>query len=247
MAIEDSDKLKISRRIATVWVVISMFIAILIGIIGYSVSKAGKVPMLGSSAESETIVIQLSNLLSQYGPFLAIIAGIALAGILASTMSTADSQLLTAASGVSQDLLQDFFGIKLSSKASMLAARGTVIGIAIVGIFLAWNPNSSVFRIVSFAWAGFGASFGPLMLFSLFWKRTTKQAAIAGVLAGGIMVFLWKFAIAPMGGVWAIYELLPAFLVSCLVILVVSLLTPPPADEIVAEFEDVGRQTAGKA
>ncbi len=244
MAIEDSDKLKISRRIATVWVVISMFIAILIGIIGYSVSKAGKVPMLGSSAESETIVIQLSNLLSQYGPFLAIIAGIALAGILASTMSTADSQLLTAASGVSQDLLQDFFGIKLSSKASMLAARGTVIGIAIVGIFLAWNPNSSVFRIVSFAWAGFGASFGPLMLFSLFWKRTTKQAAIAGVLAGGIMVFLWKFAIAPMGGVWAIYELLPAFLVS---ILVVSLLTPPPADEIVAEFEDVGRQTAGKA
>lgn len=247
MAIEDSDKLKISRRIATVWVVISMFIAILIGIIGYSVSKAGKVPMLGSSAESETIVIQLSNLLSQYGPFLAIIAGIALAGILASTMSTADSQLLTAASGVSQDLLQDFFGIKLSSKASMLAARGTVIGIAIVGIFLAWNPNSSVFRIVSFAWAGFGASFGPLMLFSLFWKRTTKQAAIAGVLAGGIMVFLWKFAIAPMGGVWAIYELLPAFLVSCLVILVVSLLTPPPSDEIVAEFEDVGRQTAGKA
>ncbi len=247
MAIEDSDKLKISRRIATVWVVISMFIAILIGIIGYSVSMAGKVPLLGSSAESETIVIQLSNLLSQYGPFLAIIAGVALAGILASTMSTADSQLLTAASGVSQDLLQDFFGIKLSPKSSMLAARGTVIGIAIVGIFLAWNPDSSVFRIVSFAWAGFGASFGPLMLFSLFWKRTTKQGAIAGVLAGGVMVFLWKFAIAPMGGVWAIYELLPAFLVSCLVILVVSLLTPPPASEIVAEFEDVSRQTAGKA
>ena len=247
MAIEDGDKLKISRRIATVWVVISMFIAILIGIIGYSVSMAGKVPLLGSSAESETIVIQLSNLLSQYGPFLAIIAGVALAGILASTMSTADSQLLTAASGVSQDLLQDFFGIKLSPKSSMLAARGTVIGIAIVGIFLAWNPDSSVFRIVSFAWAGFGASFGPLMLFSLFWKRTTKQGAIAGVLAGGVMVFLWKFAIAPMGGVWAIYELLPAFLVSCLVILVVSLLTPPPAREIVAEFEDVSRQTAGKA
>ena len=85
------------------------------------------------------------------------------------------------------------------------------------------------------------------MLFSLFWKRTTKQGAIAGVLAGGVMVFLWKFAIAPMGGVWAIYELLPAFLVSCLVILVVSLLTPPPASEIVAEFEDVSRQTTGKA
>ena len=242
MAIEDGDKLKISRRIATVWVVISMFIAILIGIIGYSVSKAGRIPMLGSSSESETIVIQLSNLLSQYGPFLAIIAGIALAGILASTMSTADSQLLTAASGVSQDLLQDFFGIKLSSHHSMLAARGTVIGIAIIGILLAWNPDSSVFRIVSFAWAGFGASFGPLMLFSLFWKRTTKQGAIAGMLAGGVMVFVWKFCIAKLGGVWSIYELLPAFIVGCVVIAAVSLLTPAPAQEIVDEFETVGKE-----
>ena len=232
MAIEDGDKLKISRRIATVWVVISMFIAILIGIIGYSVSKAGRIPMLGSSSESETIVIQLSNLLSQYGPFLAIIAGIALAGILASTMSTADSQLLTAASGVSQDLLQDFFGIKLSPRHSMLAARGTVIGIAIIGILLAWNPDSSVFRIVSFAWAGFGASFGPLMLFSLFWKRTTKQGAIAGMLAGGVMVFVWKFCIAKLGGVWSIYELLPAFIVGCVVIVAVSL----------DEFETVGKE-----
>lgn len=242
MAIEDGDKLKISRRIATVWVVISMFIAILIGIIGYSVSKAGRIPMLGSSSESETIVIQLSNLLSQYGPFLAIIAGIALAGILASTMSTADSQLLTAASGVSQDLLQDFFGIKLSPRHSMLAARGTVIGIAIIGILLAWNPDSSVFRIVSFAWAGFGASFGPLMLFSLFWKRTTKQGAIAGMLAGGVMVFVWKFCIAKLGGVWSIYELLPAFIVGCVVIAAVSLLTPAPAQEIVDEFETVGKE-----
>lgn len=242
MAIEDGDKLKISRRIATVWVVISMFIAILIGIIGYSVSKAGRIPMLGSSSESETIVIQLSNLLSQYGPFLAIIAGIALAGILASTMSTADSQLLTAASGVSQDLLQDFFGIKLSPRHSMLAARGTVIGIAIIGILLAWNPDSSVFRIVSFAWAGFGASFGPLMLFSLFWKRTTKQGAIAGMLAGGVMVFVWKFCIAKLGGIWSIYELLPAFIVGCVVIVAVSLLTPAPAQEIVDEFETVGKE-----
>ena len=242
MAIENGDKLKISRRIATVWVVISMFIAILIGIIGYSVSKAGRIPMLGSSSESETIVIQLSNLLSQYGPFLAIIAGIALAGILASTMSTADSQLLTAASGVSQDLLQDFFGIKLSPRHSMLAARGTVIGIAIIGILLAWNPDSSVFRIVSFAWAGFGASFGPLMLFSLFWKRTTKQGAIAGMLAGGVMVFVWKFCIAKLGGVWSIYELLPAFIVGCVVIVAVSLLTPAPAQEIVDEFETVGKE-----
>ena len=235
MAIEDDAKLKTSRRIATIWVVISMFIAVLIGIVGLAVTKAGKVPFLGTSSESETIIIQLSNLLSQHGIFFALIAGLVLAGILASTMSTADSQLLAAASSVSHDLVQDFFGKKLNPKASMLAARGTVIGIAIVGIFLAWNPDSSVFQIVSFAWAGFGSAFGPVVLFALFWKRTNKQGAIAG------MVAIWKYLVAPMGGAWAIYELLPAFLVACLVIVVVSLLTPPPSQEIVEEFEAVGK------
>ncbi|MBO5495895.1 MAG: sodium/proline symporter, partial [Oscillospiraceae bacterium] len=167
MAIEDSSKLKVSRRIASVWVVISMAIAMLIGIIGYSVSKAGAIPFLTSSSESETIVIKLADLMSTYGVFFAIIAGVVMAGILACTMSTADSQLLTAASGVSQDLIQDFFRVKLSQKASLKAARLTVIGIAIVGLLLAWNPNSSVFRIVSFAWAGFGAAFGPVMILAL--------------------------------------------------------------------------------
>ena len=110
-----------------------------------------------------------------------------------------------------------------------------------MGILLAWNPNSSVFRIVSFAWAGFGAAFGPLVLFSLFWKRTTKQGAIAGMVAGGAMVFIWKYLLAPMGGAWSIYELLPAFLVACVAIVVVSLATPAPAKEIVEEFEGVGK------
>jgi sodium/proline symporter len=169
------------------------------------------------------------------------VAGVVLAGILASTMSTADSQLLAASAGVSQDLLQDFFGIKLSNKASILAARLTIVVIAIVGVFLAWNPESSVFRIVSFAWAGFGASFGPVILFSLFWKRTNKQGALAGMIAGGVMVFVWKYLIAPMGGAWSIYELLPAFLIGCVAIVVVSLVTPAPSKEICEEFEAVGR------
>ena len=169
----------------------------------------------------------------------AIIAGVVLAGILASTMSTADSQLLAAASSMSHDLIQDFFGLKLSPKAAMHAARGTVIGIAIVAIFLAWDPNSTVFNIVSFAWAGFGASFGPLVLFSLFWKRTNKYGAISGMIAGGAMVFIWKYLIAPLGGAWGIYELLPAFLVGCIVIVVVSLATAPPSKEIVDTFESV--------
>ena len=241
MAIEDADKLKYSRRIGTVWVIISMSVAIFIGVIGYSVSQAGKIPFLGTSAESETIIIQLANLLSSFGPLLAIVAGVVLAGIMASTMSTADSQLLTAAAGVSQDLLQGFFGIKMTNKTSMLVARCTVIGIAIVGVFLAWNPASSVFRIVSFAWAGFGASFGPLVLFSLFWKRTTKQGALAGMIAGAAMVFIWKYGIAKLGGLWSIYELLPAFIFSAVVIVVVSLLTPAPSQEITDEFDAVGK------
>ena len=127
--------------------------------------------------------------------------------------------------------------MKLSQRTSMLAARLTVVVIAVLGIVIAQDPNSSVFGIVSFAWAGFGASFGPLIMCALFWKRTTWQGGIAGMLAGGIAVFVWKYAVAPMGGVFAIYELLPAFLVGIAVIAVVSLLTKAPEQEILDEFE----------
>ena len=169
MAIGEEKKLVLSRRIATVWVVISMFVAILIGIIGYGASVAGVLPMFETSSESETIIIRLAGLLAEKNFLLALVAGVVLAGILACTMSTADSQLLTAASSVSQNLLQDFLKIKMSPKQSMLAARLTVVGISLVAVVLAWNPDSSVFYIVSFAWAGFGAAFGPVVLFSLFW------------------------------------------------------------------------------
>ncbi len=237
MAAEEADKLSVSRRIATVWVVISMFIAVFIGIIGYSVSAAGKLPFLTTSSDAETIIIRLSSLMSHYGLLLAIAAGVILSGILAATMSTSDSQLLAAASSVSQDLLQDFFRIQLTPKGTMLAARGTVVAIALVGVFLAWDPNSSVFRVVSFAWAGFGASFGPLMLFSLFWKRANKWGALAGMVTGSVMVFVWKYLIAPMGGAWAIYELLPAFLCACVAIVAVSLLTPAPDRDVIEVYE----------
>ena len=239
MAIEDEEKLKTSRRIASVWVVISMFVAIVIGIVGYSVSVAGKIPLFTTSADSETVVVQLSNLMSQSGIVFAVMAGVILAGILAATMSTADSQLLTAASSVSQDLMREFFGIKMSEKASMLAARGTVAVIAVVGVILAWDPSSSVFRVVSFAWAGFGAAFGPVMLFALFWKRSNRQGALAGMVVGGAMVFIWKYLIAPMGGAWAIYELLPAFIAASIAIVAVSLATQKPEVEIEKAFDQV--------
>lgn len=236
MAVEDENKLTLSRRIATVWVFISMAIAVFIGVIGLGMSKAGAIVTLEGS-DSETIIVRIADLLSQNGVAAAFLAGIILAGILAATMSTADSQLLVAASSVSQNLLSDFLHIKISEKASVVVARVTVVIISIIGVFLARDPSSSVFGIVSFAWAGFGAAFGPVMLLALFWKRSNKYGALVGMAAGGIMVFAWKYAVRPLGGAWNIYELLPAFLVALAANVIVSLLTEKPDDSIVAEFE----------
>ena len=159
MAIKEEKKLNDSRRIATVWVVISMFIAVAIGVIGYSVSVAGKVPFLTNSSDAETIIIKLADLMSQHGTLLAIVAGVILSGILAATMSTADSQLLTAASSVSQDLSQNVFGIKLSSKTEMIVARATVLVIAAIGITLASGPQQlgipGGFLCLGRLWRGF--------------------------------------------------------------------------------------------
>ena len=239
MGIEDENKLKLSRRIASVWVVIAMFIAIAIGIIGNAMTKAGVLDALVTSSESETLIVRIAMLISNHGFVAILVAGLILAGILASTMSTSDSQLLAASSSISENLLGDCLGLKLSQKGSMIMARVTVIIIAAIGVFLARNPDSSVFRIVSFAWAGFGATFGAVMLFSLFWKRANRNGALAGMIVGGAMVFIWKYLIAPIGGIFGIYELLPAFICSAIAIVVVSLLTAPPSQEIVDEFESL--------
>ena len=241
MAIKDKEKLALSRRVASIWVVISMGVAILIGIIGYSLMKNGVVPAYGSASAAETIIVDIAKVISGNGILPSVVAGIILAGILASTMSTADSQLLAAASSISQNLVQESFGVKLSNKASVWMARISVIAISVVAIFLAADPNSSVFKIVSFAWAGFGATFGPVVLFALFWKRTTKWGAIAGMVSGGAMIFIWKFVIrTAFAGTWLdIYELLPAFLLATVVIVVVSLLGKKPEAEILETFEAV--------
>ncbi|WP_298034846.1 sodium/proline symporter [uncultured Dysosmobacter sp.] len=238
MAIRDEKELKVSRRIASVWVVISMGVAVFIGIVGHAVSAAGRIPFLEGSA-TETVIVKLADLLSNYGIFPAVVAGCILAGILAATMSTADSQLLAASSAFSENIVQDVFGVKLTEKQTMLVARLTVVVIAVIAIFLAADPNSNVFTIVSFAWAGFGAAFGPAILSALFWKRSNRQGILAGLVAGGAMVFVWKFLVRPIGGVWDIYELLPAFVVACAAIVVVSLLTAKPDAEIEKAFEEV--------
>ena len=238
MAIEDERKLSLSRRVASVWVVISMAVAIFIGIVGYSVTKAGGIGFLEGSA-SETVIVRLAGLLSTHGALAALLAGIVLAGILASTMSTSDSQLLAAASSVSQNLMSECFQIKMDEKKKVVAARLTVVVIALIAMLLARDPNSSVFGIVSFAWAGFGAAFGPVVLFGLFWKRTNWQGALAGMVSGGVMIFVWKYLIRPLGGAWNIYELLPAFLVACVFIVAVSLATAEPKKEVVDTFNAV--------
>ncbi|MBR7072653.1 MAG: sodium/proline symporter [Eubacterium sp.] len=236
MAIEDPKKIALSRRVASVWVVISMGVAVLIGIVGLGMVNRGA---LGALEDSETIIVQIANLLSQKGMLFALIAGVILAGILASTMSTADSQLLAASSSMSENILGGVFKLKLSETSQMVVARVTLIVISIIGVVLAWDSTSSVFKIVSFAWAGFGAAFGPVMLLSLFWKRSNKYGAIAGMLAGGIMIFVWKFGIRPLGGILDIYELLPAFLIGLAVNVIVSLVTPKPEQDIIDTFEEV--------
>ena len=238
MAIEDEEKLTLSRRVATTWVVISLAVAVLIGVVGLGMTAAGEFDLLEGSA-SETIIVQIADLLSKHGVIAAILAGLILAGILASTMSTADSQLLAASSAVSSDLLGSILKDKETKKESMVADKITLLLIAVVAMFIARDPNSSVFTIVSFAWAGFGGAFGAVMLFALFWKRCNLAGALSGMIAGGAVVFIWKYCVRPLGGTFDIYELLPAFLVSCAAIVLVSLLTKAPSKEIVEEFESV--------
>ncbi|MBQ9030533.1 MAG: sodium/proline symporter [Parasporobacterium sp.] len=239
MGTKNPGSIKVSRRIASIWVVISMGIAVCIGIMGYALSKAGFIETFETSSAAESVIVKIADVLSNHGVIAIIIAGLVLSGILAATMSTADSQLLAASSSVSEDILNGVFKFNLSKKATMWVARVSVIIIAIIAVIFATDPNSSIFGIVSFAWAGFGATFAPVVLCGLFWKRANKWGSLAGMLAGAIMIFVWKYLVRPIGGAWNIYELLPAFIVAFIFIIVVSLITPAPEQSVVDTFERV--------
>ncbi len=236
MAIRKASEVRRSRIIATVWCVISLAAALFIGIIGRTLFPVNET--LGSASGAENILIVLST---EYLPL--ILAGLIMAGILAATISSSDSYLLIASSAVSVNLYKGIIksGKEVDEKKMMNISRIVLLAIALVGIVIAWDSDSVIFNIVSFAWAGFGATFGPLMLFSLFWKRTTRAGAIAGMLTGGITVFVWKLVfkvfLAEAIPVFGIYELLPAFILSSIAIVVVSLLTEKPSAEVEAEFE----------
>ena len=230
MAIRQSSELKKSRRIATIWCVFSLFAAVAIGVVGRGLFPSE----LLTSGSAENIFIVLStNLLPP------LFGGIVMAGILAATISSSDSYLLIAASAFSKNIYQGLLKKDATDRQVMIVSRIILLTIAFAGILIALDETSIIFRVVSFAWAGFGATFGPLILFSLFWKRTTYAGAVAGMLAGGGMVFLWKLAIRPMGGVFGLYELLPAFLFSSAVIIAVSLLGRGPSKEIQNDFDKV--------
>ena len=235
MAIRKEKELTRSRRIAMIWVTISLAVAVFIGIVGRQVLPT---ELLTKSA-AENVFIKLAT-----GSLPAILAGFVMAGILAATISSSDSYLLIAASAFSKNIYQGVLNKKASDKQVMAMSRLTLLVIALIAIVIALDENSVIFTIVSFAWAGFGATFGPLILFSLFWKRMTRAGAIAGMIGGAGMVFLWKLVISKFGGAFGIYELLPAFIFSSICILVVSLLTPAPSAEIRADFDAVKVKTA---
>jgi sodium/proline symporter len=228
MAIRSSKEIKMSRRIATTWCVISLAAAVAIGLVGRALFP----DLFLTLGDAENIFIELSKFLLP-----AFLAGIMLSGIFAATMSSADSYMLIASSAIAQNLFKGLFKREATDRQVMWAARITMLLILIFGIIIAADESSSIFKVVSYAWAGFGATFGPLVLLSLFWRRVNLPGALAGMISGGVMVFVWHELIKPLGGIGGIYELLPAFIVGLAAIVVVSLLTKPPSQEITEEFD----------
>lgn len=245
MAIRDDKELKKSRWIAIIWDILSLGAACFIGVVGRCFLLPTILGETEGAASSESVFIEMIRRLFTENFALPFIGGIFLCGILAAIMSTADSQLLVTASAVSEDLYHQFVDKKADSKKVLMVSRITVLVVALLAFIIAWDPNSSIMGLVSNAWAGLGSSFGPIVLMSLFWRRTNLPGAIAGIVSGGCMVILWDYipliAGQTLGAATGIYSLLVGFPFSILVIVLVSLCTKAPAKEITDEFDKVSR------
>jgi sodium/proline symporter len=238
MAIKDKQELKKSKSIAILWVVLGLGFACFIGILG----RAYLATTLGEMQDPEKVFIEMIKKVFTEDTNLALLAGLFIAAILAAIMSTADSQLLVASSAISEDLYKGIVRKDADENKVLFVGRSATICVAIIALLIAWNPDSSVMKLVSDAWAGFGAAFGPLVLCSLFWKRTNFAGAIAGIITGALTVILWDyipFGGATIGDKTGLYSLLPGFIISFVAIIIVSLCTKAPSDEIVKEFEEV--------
>lgn len=241
MAVKNQKELNKSKGIAIVWVAISLAFAVVIGVLG----RAYLYPtILGADGGSTEIVfIEMIKQVFTVDIRLPIVAGLFLCGILAAIMSTADSQLLVTASSMSEDIYKGIIKRDASEDKVMKVSRYTVLAVAVLAYLIAWDPNSSIMGLVSNAWAGLGAAFGPTVLMSLFWKRCNLQGAVAGIISGGLTVIIWDYIPliggATLGAATGLYSLAIGFLISIVLIIIVSLCTKAPDASIVAEFDRV--------
>ncbi|MCS0656408.1 sodium/proline symporter PutP [Cytobacillus firmus] len=223
MGLKSTNDVPKARLIGMTWMVLSLFGALFVGFAG--IAYFADAPL----ANSETVFIMFSQVL--FNPW---VAGFLLAAILSAIMSTVDSQLLVSSSALAQDFYKSIFRRNASKKEEMIVGRIAVLGIAIIAIFLGYNPESKVLELVSYAWAGFGAAFGPVIILSLFWKRMTRNGALAGIIVGAVTVIVWAQL---TGGLFDLYELAPGFLFAALAIIVVSLLDKAPSAEVQEQYD----------
>lgn len=229
MSIRKAEEVKQSRIIAVTWCVFSLATAVCIGLVGRAIIPTE----FATQSAAENVFIVLSQMMLP-----AFVCGIVVSGIFAASMSSSSSYLLISGSAVAENIFHGIFKRDATDRQVMIVARLTLVAVFLFGIFIAYDENSSIFGVVSYAWAGFGASFGPLMLASLYWKRTTMPGALAAMLSGTAMVLVWHNLIKPLGGIWGVYELLPAFIVAALVLVIVSLATKEPSKDVQQEFDD---------
>lgn len=223
MGLRRSSDMPTAKLIGMTWMVLALYGAIFTGFAG--IAYFAEQPL----ANAETVFISLSQLL--FNPW---VAGVLLAAILSAIMSTIDSQLLVSSSALTEDFYKAMIRPKASQKELVWIGRGTVILIALIAVLMARDPDSTVLGLVSYAWGGFGAAFGPVIILSLFWKRMTRNGAIAGMVVGALTVILWKQV---EGGMFDMYEILPGFILCALTVVVVSLMSTPPIAAVQDEFD----------
>ena len=238
MAVKNERELRKSKVVAIIWVFLSLLLACLIGVVGRAY-----LPELLSDGSTEKVFIKMIMQIFIHDYSIPVIGGIFLCAVLAAIMSTADSQLLVSSSSVAEDIFKGIIKKDANDKTVLRISRITVIVIAILAYFIALNPNNSIMGLVSNAWAGLGSAFGPIVLLSLFWKRSNLQGAIAGITSGALAVIIWDyipfFKGATLGKQTGLYSLAVGFAISMVFIIAVSLLTPAPNEEIINEFNDV--------
>jgi sodium/proline symporter len=226
MAIKSSGQIARARRIAMSWVVISLSCAVIVGLVGIAALKSP----LATGAHETIFMVMVDSFIPH------ILAGVFLAAILAAIMSTADSQLLVTSSALTEDFYHVLFRKNASEKELVWISRFAVVAVSILAFIFAMNPESSVLGLVAYAWGGFGATFGPIIILSLFWRRMTRNGALGGIICGGITVLVWKHL---SGGIFDMYEIVPGFIISIIAIVVISFIGSEPSKEIVQEFESV--------